>query len=415
MNIMEITPIKNIAQYEEYIAEAGRLVALDPASDSKEGKTLSLLAIVIEDFEKSRYAFEKPSPIEAILFRMEQQGLSQVDLVPYFGSRSRVSEVLAGKRPLTLPMIRNLSEGLGIPASILIQEANCNSDFTSEEVEAEEEQIDLQSFPIAEMIKRSWIPTIKCTAKNYPVEQIQKFFAPIGGVPAISAFWRKSSHQKATAKNVSYSLIAWAGKVLIEAEKTALPVIYRDGTITADFKATLAHLSLLDNGPLAAKEFLNKCGIVVVIEPHLNQTKLDGAAMLLHGKTPVIGMTLRHDRLDNFWFTLMHEVIHVERHLFKGHTAFFDDLEHVNNSDVEREANRESGEALVPMTKLKRSMAFKLRTEAEVRKLASELQVHPAIVAGRIRFELKDYQLLNRLVGSNKVRALFGINSLEAN
>jgi HTH-type transcriptional regulator/antitoxin HigA len=411
---MEITPIKNMTQYEAYVAEAGRLVAIDPVSDSNEGKTLSLLAIVIEDFEKSRFSFDKPSPVDAILFRMEQQGLSQVDLVPYLGSRSRVSEVLAGKRPLTLPMIRNLSEGLGIPASILIQESNSSPDLVDKDVESEEEQFDLQSFPIAEMVKRSWLPKVKGTAKKYPVDQVQNFFAPIGGVPAIGAFWRKSSHQKTITKSVSYSLIAWAGKVLLEAEKVALPVSYRDGTITTDFKATLAHLSLLDNGPVAAKEFLNKCGIVVVIEPHLNQTKLDGAAMLLHGKIPVIGLTLRHDRLDNFWFTLMHEVIHIERHLFKGHTAFFDDLEQVNNSEIEREANRESGEALVPMTKLKRSMAFKLRTETEVRKLAEELRVHPAIVAGRIRFELKDYQLLNRLVGSNKVRSLFETASSEA-
>jgi len=401
---MEIAPIKDRTQYDHYRQEASRLVELDPAPGSTEGKALALLTLVIDEFEKNHFTFEKPSPIEAILFRMESQGLSQSDLVPFLGSRSRVSEVLGGKRPLTLTMIRNLSEGLGIPVSILIQDSTTQSDDTEDSMSTEE--IEFESFPISEMVKLNWIPKTIGKIKDYPTQLIEDFLAPIGGKTALNAFWRKSSHQKVD-KKVSASLLAWAGKVLSEAEKIKNVPTFRRQSITEDFKKTIARLSLLENGPLAAQEVLFKFGIILVVVPHLKGTRLDGGALLLNGRTPVIGLTLRHDRLDNFWFTLMHELIHIERHIFGDCSVFFDDLEEKAISEIEKEANSECAEALVPFSKLKRHAAFKVGTETEVRSLAEELGIHPAIVAGRIRFELRDYQMFNRLLGANQVKKLF--------
>ncbi|MBN0224664.1 hypothetical protein JTL42_35650, partial [Pseudomonas aeruginosa] len=79
-----------------------------------------LLSVLIEDYEKQKYPVEAPDPIDAIMFRMSEKGLKQADLVPYFGTRSRVSEILARKRPLTVPMISALAVGLGISAETLI-------------------------------------------------------------------------------------------------------------------------------------------------------------------------------------------------------------------------------------------------------------------------------------------------------
>ena len=114
--------IKTEAEYEEALAEVERLIALDPEPGTPEGDSLELLSTLVETYEIERFPFDKPDPIDAILFRMEQQGLIQRDLVPYMGSKSKVSEVLARKRTLTLRMVRALSEGLGIPAEILIHE-----------------------------------------------------------------------------------------------------------------------------------------------------------------------------------------------------------------------------------------------------------------------------------------------------
>ena len=117
---MELKLIKTQTEYHSYRGEVERLALADPSPESAEGARLEVLALLVEEYEKARFKFETPSPIEAIQFRMHEQGLRQADLVPYFGSRSRVSEVLAGKRPLTVQMIRELSAGLGISAGVLV-------------------------------------------------------------------------------------------------------------------------------------------------------------------------------------------------------------------------------------------------------------------------------------------------------
>jgi HTH-type transcriptional regulator/antitoxin HigA len=110
------------ADYKTALAEIERLIDSDPGEGSEEANKLEVLAVLVQDYESKRFPLGSCDPVEAIEFRMEQQDLAPRDLIPYIGSRSKVSEVLARKRPLTLAMIRALHEGLGIPASVLIQE-----------------------------------------------------------------------------------------------------------------------------------------------------------------------------------------------------------------------------------------------------------------------------------------------------
>ncbi len=117
---MQIKLIRNETEYSEALEELDRLMDLDPPSGSEEAEKLELLAVLIERYEQEHYPLDMPDPVDAIRFVMEQRGLRQKDLVPYIGSPSRVSEVLARKRPLTLSMIRRLHEGLGIPVNILV-------------------------------------------------------------------------------------------------------------------------------------------------------------------------------------------------------------------------------------------------------------------------------------------------------
>ncbi len=119
---MDIRIIKTKQQYRSYLEEVDRLVALDPDPRTAEGARLELLAKLVEDYEKEHFKFRKPDPVDAILFRMEQQGLRQTDLAAIVGGKSRASEILSRKRPLTLAMIRALREKLGIPSELLIQE-----------------------------------------------------------------------------------------------------------------------------------------------------------------------------------------------------------------------------------------------------------------------------------------------------
>jgi HTH-type transcriptional regulator/antitoxin HigA len=170
----------------------------------------------------------------------------------------------------------------------------------------------------------------------------------------------------------------------------------------------LVHLSILNDGPRQACEYLQTVGISVIVEPHLPETFLDGAAILLEPNRPVIGLTLRHDRLDNFWFVLLHELIHVSKHLTTEFTAFYDDLDIDDTSNPqEQEADELAGEILIPDHEWSNSPAKNLRTSEAVEHLARRLRIHPAIVAGKIRHYYKSYRVLNRLVGQGEVRRLF--------
>ncbi len=116
---MDIKIIKNEAAYEDALIRIEFL--MDAELDSPEGEELELLALLVEKYEDEHYPIELPDPVEAIKFRMEQEGLTRKDMIKYLGSQSKVSEVLNYKRPLSLSMIRALTEGLNIPPEVLIQ------------------------------------------------------------------------------------------------------------------------------------------------------------------------------------------------------------------------------------------------------------------------------------------------------
>jgi HTH-type transcriptional regulator/antitoxin HigA len=163
-------------------------------------------------------------------------------------------------------------------------------------------------------------------------------------------------------------------------------------------------------GPLLAQELLANSGIHLVIEKHLRRTYLDGSACLMP-KTgaPVIGMTIRHDRIDNFWFVLLHELAHVAAHLDKPDAprkSFFDDLEAEAQGDDEKEADALAAEALIPADAWAGFVSSPM-TPGSIAKFANSLTIHPAIVAGRYRHEAKNYKRFSRMVGRNNVRKLF--------
>jgi len=110
--------IKTESEYEAALARIEKL--MDAARNTPQGDELELLTLLVHDYEDRVYPMAKPDPVAAIRFRMEQQGLEPKDLVPFLGSRSRVSEVLSGRRSLSLKMIRSLVRGLRIPADVLL-------------------------------------------------------------------------------------------------------------------------------------------------------------------------------------------------------------------------------------------------------------------------------------------------------
>jgi HTH-type transcriptional regulator/antitoxin HigA len=115
---MDIKPIKNERDYRRALKEIDRL--MDATPNSPEGDRLDVLATLATVWEEEHFPIEAPDAVAAIQFAMEQRGLTRRDLEPFLGSRARVAEVLNRKRTLTLPMIRRLHAGLGIPAEALL-------------------------------------------------------------------------------------------------------------------------------------------------------------------------------------------------------------------------------------------------------------------------------------------------------
>ena len=392
--------IKFESDYKAALVAIENFIDIDPDMGTPEADQLELLTILVKDYESKTIDKALPDPIAAIKFRMEQQNLTQRDLMPFIGNRSKVSEVLSRKRPLTLSMIRALHSGLGIPAKILLQERDIS--------DMEESSIEWERFPLREMIARGWIKEKVADARGQAEEVLRRFFAKLGPIKSTIALYRKTDRVRSARVMDGYALAAWTARVMKRAVEEPLPVEYRHGTVDLEFMRNVARLSLFESGPLLAREFLAKRGIHLIVEPHLPHTHLDGAAVLLQLDKPVIGLSLRYDRIDNFWYTLMHELAHVSLHFDAGITQFYDDLDVESQGDPrEQEADQLASEALIPKNDWKKSPASRLRSPEAAQHLANQLHIHPAIVAGRMRHEFKDHRVLNQLVGHGEVRRHF--------
>ena len=388
--------IKTQRDYDAALSRLSALMDREFAPGSSEEAELELLALVIETYERSKIAPVHPDPVEAILFRMDQQKLQPKDLVPLIGSISKVSEVLARKRQLSLAMIRALHKGLGIPAEILIS--------ASGEVDLDlstEPQYNFRKFPLAEMLERGCFPDFKggvMQVKDYAEELIRKFMRGVMHQKISPTLMRAPLHQSGSREMDAYALMMWRICVLKKARIQDVTTKYREGSITEDWLRDLAKLSRFDAGPRLAQEYLADGGVSLVIERHFKKTYLDGAAMLDDGK-PIVALTLRHDRVDNFWFALLHELVHVDKHLTAKRMFIADDLEDKTRSGRdEDEADEGSREALIPAVEWKKAKVRTSHNLDDALELANRLRIHPAIVAGRVRHETGNWRLLNTLV-----------------
>ena len=401
-----IKAIRNDADHDAALARIEAVMNAGPGTPR--GEELDVLTDLVEHYEEKHVPMGFPSAIAAIEFRLEQAGLSPRDLIPFIGSRAKVSEVLSGKRPLTMAMARALHEHFGIPAEVLLHRAGAT--FTESL-----ETLEWRRFPLKAMATLGWIPAgrnLDARAKELVGALIRK-----AGGPAVASavLHRKSDHARANAKTNPYGMKAWCWKVLADGTRSRPRTRYRRGTVTREFLRQVAQLSRLEQGPRLAREFLAKHGIPLITVPRLPKTYLDGAALMLGDGTPVIGLTLRDDRLDSFWFCLLHELAHVGRHMdLDGETAFIDDLTlrdvaGAREDPTEIQADEWADDALIPRAIWETSAVRQQPTPMAVINLANALQIHPAIVAGRVRREQRNYRLLSQFVGTGAVRPHFGM------
>ena len=398
-------PIRSERDYEAALDRISEL--MDAEADSPEGDELDVLVDLVELYENKHVPMGYPGPIAAIEFRMEQAGLRPADLASFIGSRAKVSEVLSGKRAITMPMARALHEHLGIPADVLLQEPDADPDNPWADME-------WSRFPVRSMARLGWIP--ERLDLEGRAEHVMRSLIDRAGGPDVAgaALYRKNDRLRANAKMNPYALKAWCWQILARANEDLPKADYERGTVTLDFLTKVARLSWSEDGPRLAKEFLAGHGISLVIEEPLPRTYLDGVALRLGDGRPAIGLTLRDDRIDNFWFCLLHELAHVGRHMDNDRgEAFVDDftlrkLEGRREDPREAQADEWAEEALIPRSAWEASAVRDRPTTMAVMHLANALHVHPAIVAGRVRYERKNDRLLSQFVGTGEIRRQLG-------
>ena len=268
----------------------------------------------------------------------------------------------------------------------------------------EESSIDWNKFPIKEMLKRGWI---EVKNKIPPAIVVKEYFSDTAGPQFATALHRKKFHGKNTPNE--YSLLAWQARIIQKARERYQKNTISEFILNDQWVKDLVALSRHDSAPLLVKEFLADKGIILVIEEHLPGTYLDGAAMLLETGNPIIALTLRFDRLDNFWFVLMHELGHVLLHLFDSlNMDFFDEEGNSDSDEIEKEADRFALDSLIPEESWDMCLSRFSMSEESIRLDAENIGIHPSIIAGRIRKERNNYTILSDLVGQGMVRKFIG-------
>jgi HTH-type transcriptional regulator / antitoxin HigA len=378
-----LKPIKSEA---DYLASLDRVEALmDAEPDSPEGDELTILATLIELYENQHFPIDAPTPLGAIQFRMEQQGLSPRDLIPIIGSRSRVSEVLNGTRALSVDMIRALHQELGIPAHVLIgAEEKLSQQITQE-----------FSKPVEKALSKLRLLELG--------ETFEQFVARAWSGTSTPAMLRKTRTARTNARTDLVALQAWCAGVLLKSRDVEVDGVFDQEDFDAAVLRSISKLSVQNNGPMAARAELGRLGVALVILEHLPGTHLDGAVMRRSDGVPIIALTLRRNRIDNYWFTLLHECAHLALHMQDGGEIIFDDLEISSSEDIEREADDEAQKALIPAGLWQTEKMGKFASVADIKTLAQSAEVHEAIVAGRWQKQNNDYRKFSRLLGHGQV------------
>lgn len=269
------------------------------------------------------------------------------------------------------------------------------------------EYLNPKNYPFKEMFKRKWFEGFSGTL-NEAMQQADtllfKFFDK-AGISSTQLYSLNKKKVRTGSQLNSLALEAWHAQVIVKAQKQHVKD-FDSSIITENWLKELAGLSRKDDGPLQAAHYLMQSGIRFVIEPQIEGTFLDGAAILHEGKHPIIALTLRYDRLDNFWFVLFHEIAHIRLHLGVNLEIIFDDLD-LKGDEVESEADSFALNALIPNDVWRKSLVRFSPTKDAIINQAQKLNIHPSLIAGRIRGETGKYFQLNELVGHGDVRKHF--------
>lgn len=345
----------------------------------------------------------KPHPGILLLQELEKRGWAQSDLTFVLGCHPKaVNQIINGKQGVSPAMSKALGEALGLPFDYFadLQRAFDLSSASNPDAGVSLRAKMQNNYPIREMIKRGWI---KGGDADDLGQQLAKFFevGDAGKIPYLAHAAKKTSYEE---KEIPPAQLAWLFRVRQIAKSVTVPKYSEQRVLAAvpRFREFLVAPEEARNVP----RVLAECGIRFVIVETLTQAKIDGVCFWLDKNSPVIGLSMRFDRIDNFWFVLRHEIEHV----LKGHgrqspEGMIDaelEGEQAGTGDSvpeeERVANAAAADFCVPRDKMESFIHRKnpFFYEKDVLAFAKLNGVHPGLPIGQIQHATGRYDYLKK-------------------
>jgi HTH-type transcriptional regulator / antitoxin HigA len=351
------------------------------------------------------------SPGEFLSEELEARGWTQVELAEIMGRPTTlISAIVKGKKQITPDTAIQLGSALGTDPELWM---NLDSQYQLSKIRYVNDNVSRKSrlyeqFPVREMIKRGWINA----TDNIEIleQQFLQFFniSDIDAKPVFCHAAKKSNPQE----GISYKQLAW----LFRAKSLAASQITKKFDL-GELRNALPNLSALLSAPEEARhvaKILNNCGVKYVVVEPFPGSKIDGACFWLDNEQPVIALTLRMDRIDNFWFVLRHEIEHVlqghgkERGFILDSDAELSCQENVDEDEII--ANEAAANFCVPKVELDSFYArvFPLFSEQKIKNFSSRLNIHPGLVVGQLQRKLNRFDFLRAHQVKIRTYATFG-------
>jgi HTH-type transcriptional regulator/antitoxin HigA len=337
------------------------------------------------------------SPGEYLSDELEARGWTQVDFAAIIGrTPALVSQIVHAKRSVTPDLAKEFAAALGTSAMVWL---NLESAYR---LHADPDPIPAkivrharlrERFPVREMVKRNWIAGSSDAGELE--KQVFEFFGinELNEIPTLSHAAKKTGYPE----DLNSRQLAWLFRVKQIASGLAVPP-YSEKRLRSAVDE-LRTLLLVPEGVQQVPRILAECGVRFLIVEHVASSKIDGVCFW-QVKSPVIGMSLRLDKIDNFWFVLRHEIEHVLRKHGREEAVVDIDSEEVPTSpnDEENAANWAGADFCVPDEEM---ADFILRndplfSEEDVLNFAWRMQVHPGLVVGQLQRRTGNYKLFRR-------------------
>jgi HTH-type transcriptional regulator/antitoxin HigA len=346
-------------------------------------------------------ATEYRTPGQLIKALLKDRGWTQRVLALVLNlEQSAVARIVQDKRAVDAERALSLSEVFDVPAETFL-ELQKTYDLAKARITARpdpERAMRARLFadlPVAEMITRGWLDADDIRDVSKVEGALAKFFGV--KTPGEIEIMPHAAKRTNVAAEVTPVQVAWLRRVRQIASEMIVPSYSTDA-----LQRAVVQLKTLLSAPEEARKvprILAECGVRFVLVESLTSAKIDGACLWLNDVSPVIGMSVRYDRIDNFWFVLRHEIEHVLRGHGRGAIALDAELEREKAgtgpevSEEERVANQAASDFCVPAEQLERFVARKAPVffERDILGFANTLNIHPGLVAGQLQHQIGRY------------------------